>query len=332
MIPMSFRRAAAAFVAVAFLALVPLRAFAQWTQLDLPAMAGSSVPVLSHLPDGRFLYGQGGSIYLQDAWGQSNVTAFANIPSGTDPSLIAVWNASTAVAGQGGSGYSALFSFNPSNTSSTFTSIGTNYNYAGAMGDASSIFTVGASWANTTNRLVYMTLDGSINKTLIEYISIYSAGFTRDASGNLYVGSNDDGKVYKFTSSQIETAITGSALTLASGAMVHDFGGGGNLSSLAVDGLGRVWAAGWAANGIKVFDPNTSQESTFLPGPTNVNYVVSSFSKDSVDYISYLNNAGWSVGDAVSYGYAAAAAIPEPATLALVGVGLAAALLLRRRS
>lgn len=332
MTQISSYRAAAAFATVAFLALVPLRISAQWTQLDVPAMAGWSGPVLSHLPDGRFLYGQNGSLYLQDAWGQSNATAFANTPSGTDPSLISVWNASTAVVGQGGSGYSPLFSFNPSDTSSTFTSIGTNYNYAGAMGDASSIFTVGASWANTTNRLVYMTLDGSANKTLIEYVSIYSAGFTRDASGNLYVGNNDDGKVYRFTASQIEGAITGSAITLASGTVVHDFGGGGNLGSLAVDGLGRLWAAGWQTTGIKMFDMNTSQESTFVPGLSNNNYVVSAFSKDGVDYISYLNNTGWNPGDAVSYGYAAAAAIPEPATLALAGIGLAAGLLLRCRS
>lgn len=325
------RRAAVAFAAAALTLIVTSRASAQWSQYDLPSFSGFTGPIVSQLSDGRFVYGQGGNLYLQDTWGQSNVTAYTSTPSGVDPSMIAVWDASTGVIGSGGSGYSALFSFTPSSTASSFASVGTNYNYAGVFANSSALYLVGASFANTTNSLRYMTLDGSVNKTLIDYVSTYSAGIARDASGNLYVGNNDDGAVYKFTSSQLANAITGSALTMASGTVVHNFGAGGNLGSLAVDGSGRLWAAGWQTTGITMFDPNTSQESTFVPGLSNQNYVVSTFTKGGVSYVSYVNNSGWTPGDAVTYGVAVAAAVPEPGAIALVGTGLAVLFLHRRR-
>ena len=327
----ALRRAAAALAAVALTLIITSRSPAQWAQYDVPAMNGWAGPTLGQLPDGRFIYGQNGSLYLQNTWGQSNATLFAHIPSGIDPSFIAVWDANTAALGKGGSGFSAVFSFNPSNTASAFASIGTNFNYAGVFADSSSLFLAGATFSQPTNSLRYVTLNGSVNKTLIDYISTYSAGLARDVSGNLYVGNNDDGKVYKFTSSQLANAITGSALTMASGTVVHDFGDGGNVGSLAVDGLGRLWASGWQTTGITMFDPNTSQVSNFVPGPNNNNYVVSAFSKEGVSYISYINNGGWNIGDPVVYGVAVAATIPEPGAFALVGAGLVGLLLRHRR-
>lgn len=330
------RRAATALAAAAFLALATPRASAQWTQLDLPPLSGWGGPVVGQLPDGRFVYGQNGNLYLQSTWGQSNVTAYSSTPSGVDPSFVAVWDATTAVIGKGGSGFSALFGFNPSSTASSFTSIGTNYNYAGVFADSSALYLAGGTIAGATNSLRYVTLDGSVNKTLINYVSTYSAGLARDAAGNLYVGNNDDGKVYKFTAAQLAGAISGSALTMADGSVVHDFGDGGNVGSLAVDGLGRIWASGWETTGIKLFDPNTSQELSVVPGPTNSNYYsISAFERGGVSYISYtdVNNPSFfGAGDPVTYGYAVAAAVPEPGSVALLGLGLCAFLLRRRRS
>jgi hypothetical protein len=144
---------------------------------------------------------------------------------------------------------------------------------------------------------------------------------TLDASGNLYVADNDDGAVYKFTALQLEAAITSAPLTLASGQLVHDFGDGGNVGSLAVDGLGRVWTAGWNQEGLKVYNPGLDQEFAYIPGLTNTNYKVGTFTRGGTNYVAYLNQAdpGHS-GTVQTYGFDLAElyAIPEPGTLGLL--------------
>jgi len=299
-------------------------AFASWMQYSLPNLTYSyGGTALGHLPDGRYVFGECGNLYLQDAWNSSFYTPFSTEPSFIDPSFIAIWDGTFGVIGAGGAGYSELYAFNPGNTASLFSNVGTNYNFQGALLDAGSILVNGASWTQPTNTIYYMTLDGATNKLVLDGVSLYSAGMTLDGSGNLYVADNDDGSVYKFTPLQLDAAITGAPLTLASGQFVHDFGDGGNVGSIAVDGLGRIWTAGWNQEGLKVYNPSLDQEFSYTPALANANYKVATFSSGGTNYVAYLNQAdpGHS-GTAQTYGFDLADlyAIPEPGTLALMGL------------
>ncbi len=300
-------------------------ALASWIQYSLPnltyAYGGTA---LGHLPDGRYVFGESGNLYLQDAWGSPSYTPFSMEPSSIDPSFIAIWDETLGVIGAGGvTGYSELYTFIPGNTASTFSNIGTNYNFQGALRDAESLFVNGASWSQSSNAIYYMTLDGATNKLIVDNISQFSAGMTLDISGNLYVADNDDGAVYRFTPLQLDAAITGAPLTLASGQFVHDFGGGGNVGSIAVDGLGRIWTAGWGQEGLKVYNPLLDQEFSYIPALTNTNYKVATFSSGGTNYVAYLNQADPSQNDTAQtygFGFADLYAIPEPGTPALMGL------------
>ena len=323
-----FRRFAAA-LAVALFASLPSSA-SMWTTLSLPSLAQAfAIPSMSHLPDGRFVFGNQGSIYLQQTWGAASVAAFSGVPAGVDPSFIAVRGDTAGLIGAGGWGASGFYTFAPSDSASAFTSVPgvTAQNYAGTWRDAAGFYSGGADTGagGAHHGIRYIALDGSVNRVAIDDVSVYSCGFARDAAGTLYVGDNDDGKVYAFTAAQLDAVLAGgAALTTAAGALVHDFGGGGNLTTLACDGLGRLWAAGWAQSGVAVYDPSTGVQTNLVPGPDNANYAVTAFERGGVAYVGWINQADpFTAGTAQTYGYAPAAqAIPEPgaATLALLGV------------
>jgi hypothetical protein len=262
-------------------------------------------------------------MYLQDAWDGAAYSPFASEPSFIDPSFIAIWDGTLGVIGAGGAGYSEFYTFDPDNTASGFSNVGTNYNFQGVLRDSGSLYVNGASWTQPTNAVYFMTLGGATNKVVIDDVSMYSAGLALDMSGNLYVGDNDDGSVYKFTALQLDAAITGTPLTLGSGELVHDFGDGGNIGSLAVDGLGRLWTAGWNQEGLKVYNPVLDQEFSVIPGLTNANYKVGTFTRGGTNYVAYLNQADpGHPGTAQMYGFDLAElyAIPEPGTVAMIGV------------
>src|SRR5258707_1265088 len=82
--------------------------------------------------------------------------------------------------------------------------------------------------------------------------------FSRDAAGNLYVGDNDNQKVYKFTAVQLSLAISGTPLAITDGTFVYQ--SINSLGSMAVDGLGRIWSSGYLANGLQVYDPTSNTE------------------------------------------------------------------------
>ena len=98
---------------------------------------------------------------------------------------------------------------------------------------------------------------------------------------------------------------------------------------MAVDGEGRIWSAGWMANGLQVYDPVSDTESTVIPGLNNANYKVTTFSAGGQDYVAYMNQANpGQAGTAQYYGYEA---IPEPGTFALALAGLAVLAVYRRK-
>lgn len=318
-----FRSVSCWLVVAAALSLSPASR-ASWIQFNLPNLTfpyGGTA--LAHLPDGRYLFGECGNMYLQDSWNGAAYSAFSGEPSFVDPSFIAILDDSLGVIGAGGAGYSEFYSFDPDNIASVFSNVGTNYNFHGVLRDSGSLYVNGASWTQPTNAVYYTTIGGGTNRLVIDNVSLYSAGMALDLAGNLYVADNDDGAVYKFTALQLDAAITGAPLTLANGEFVHDFGDGGNVGSLAVDGLGHIWTAGWNQEGLKVYNPSLDQEFTYIPGLSNANYKVATFARGGTNYIAYLNQAdpGHS-GTAQTYGFDAIElyAIPEPGTFFMIGV------------
>jgi streptogramin lyase len=320
-------------LAVAFAAaFAASQAFAQWTQFSLPNLADVYSPTaIANLPDGRYIFANEGSYHLQNAFGSASYTAFSNTAPGNtaDPSFIAVWDATHAVAGGGTFGPSDLYNFNPSSTSApTFTANGLSIqNYSGVYRDANSLYVGGLNGTGDTHAISYVNLSTETTKVIIDNISTYSAGFAQDAAGDLYVGDEDNGNVYEFTAAQLTLAISGSALSVANGALVHQFNNG--LGTMAVDAEGRIWSAGYAANGLQEYDPATSTETDVIPGLTNANYMVTTFSVGGQGYVAYTDqlNPGQS-GTAQYYGFEA---IPEPGTLVLTLLGLFALAAARRK-
>lgn len=300
-------------------------AYGSWTTYSLPdTTAAFNTWALGHA-DGRFLYAENGTVYRQDSFGNGAYSQFSNSPGAgnADPSFIAAGSSTSAALGKGGWSSSTLVSFDPSNTGSGFTE--TSYtlnNYAGAMRDASSLYIAGANGTGGSNNITYVSLDGTVNQTLIADVSQYSAGIALDMNGDLYVGDNDDGSVYRFTSAQLADAINAhTALGIADGAYVCSFGSGGNIGSLAVDANGVLWGAGWAANGIQSYDPDTGSFYTWKPGFDTSHYLVDTFSNNGTNYVAFASASGFGSGSDVLYGLADADVVPEPASVLLIALG-----------
>src|SRR5580698_11067893 len=114
--PKSTIALAAAFAAV----FAASKTFADWTQFALPNLADVYSPTaVANLPDGQYIFANEGNYYLQDAFGSASYTAYSNTSPGNnaDPSFIAVWDSTHAVAGGGTFGPSDLYNFNPSSIS-----------------------------------------------------------------------------------------------------------------------------------------------------------------------------------------------------------------------
>lgn len=339
---MHYRFAMAAW-AFACAAVLPYTHAADWTSFNVGKVTGFS-NTHAHLPDGRFLLGSSGSLYVQKTFGSSAKTT---IPGGSiafDPSCIAVKDASTALLGAGGFGSSStVHLFNPAlPTQSVQSSLATVFNYAAAWwqhptsgrsgwiiaGTNGSTYT-GTFGPSQKHNLTFVSADGTKVGSLTNDLSTYSGGMAIDAAGNVLAalyevaGDADEAeaeKVLKFTADQVDVAVaavlagTPAPLAKSSGTLVHQFSSAG---SIAVDSLNRVWATGYKISGLECFDPATGVTAFLKPdhpaitgaaGP--VGYLVQTFTRNSTGYVSYLATDQYTTtGTAIMYGYRTAASV-----------------------
>lgn len=336
-----FLRAASATAFVFTLSALGSTAVAEWTTLSLPPLAQSYATYrAAHTPEGLLVYGSNNALDLQTSFGSAPLNHYSQ--AGTwFPSDVAVFGATFGAIGSGDFSGGSISLFDPSNLATAFTPIaGVDLqSYSLEFRDAAGLYVGGANGSESTpfgkmHSLSYVSLDGAVNKVIVDNISMFSADFAVDLEGNLLVANNDNGGLYRFTPAQITAAIAGAPLNLASGEQLTTLVKKG---SLAVDGLGRVWSAGFEGPGIDVFDPATGEKFTFYPQggseeADNANYIVTTFQREGESYVGYINAAGASAGSALTYGYdRAEALVPEPSS-ALLLMGGAAFVVARRRS
>ncbi len=281
--------------------------------------------VFAHLPEGRFVLGQQGKVFVQPTFGLATITEVAANGRTFDPSFIAVRSATSALLGAGGN-FGAISGLHPFNPSAPVTGVAPAYastaqNYVGiywksptsalegwliggANGPSGPFLGHNVVFVNSTT--IGANAPGSIRGAVTQELSSYAAGIAVDAGGNLYTAlyelegtdeESESDKVLRFSAAQIETAIqaviNGSPAPLARGAsaFVHKFD---SASSIAVDGLGRVWSAGFKVERLQVFDPATGRVRTLEPvhapilGASTRGYQVSTFTRSGTPYLGFL--------------------------------------------
>ena len=110
-------------------------AHAQWTTLNLPNSTAVTGLTLSHLDDGRYVYGNGNDFFVQDNFGITGQTQHATTNPGFGfPSFLDVRSDNTAVTGNG---FSSIHSFDAGNTASgSITTNSTSFqDYAAVLRD-----------------------------------------------------------------------------------------------------------------------------------------------------------------------------------------------------
>jgi len=289
-----------------------------WTTLPLPNLISSpphfGALTMTHFPDGRFLLGNNNQLYTQNAFGAANVTAFPTISGdGVDPSFLAILSPHVAVAGAGQFGNTSLYQFDPTNPGAPgFKAFTATQNFSGVARNAAGVYVVGEDGSGGNNAVSYVTLSGK-EQLLVNNDGAFSAGVTRDAMGDLFVADNDSDSVYEFTAAQIQRALaTNATLTLGNGTLEHAFADD-VVGSVAVDGQGRIWAAGFGADGLFWWDPKANTGGVLTPQDTGGAYNVNTFTRQGVTYVGYVWQAGFTTGDTVLYGYATTSTALAPA-------------------
>jgi len=297
-----------------------------WVTLDLPDLNAASphfgAVAVSHLSDGRYIYGNNNALYVQDTFGTSGNTALATPPN-VDPSFLTVLNDTTAVVGAGQFATTPVYQFNPSNPGTPgYASIASLQNFSAARSSSTSLYVVGGNGAGGSNSVNYVTTSGT-SQVIIDPAGTFSAGVAVDKTGDLYVGDNDTNSVYEFTPAQVLNAVNNQTLlTFSDGLLIHTFADD-VVGSLAVDANGRIWASGFGADGLFFWNPATSQGGVLNPEAPGGAYSVSTFSTSGNDYVNYVWQAGFSTGNPVVYGYDTVQNVPEPATTALLAAAVA---------
>lgn len=317
--------------------------FSPWHTFAVGAFtnAGTNASALAHLPDGRFLLGIQGRLYVQNVWGAA---IQSQIPVGGvtfDPSFIAVRNATNALLGTGGASFTdptGLKSFNPSTplTPVQSASFATLQNFTGvywrsSVSSREGWIVGGANGPTFGHTLSFISPDGSVNAIITDEICSYSAGIAVDGAGNIFAGLfevgdigpvTDTNKVLRFSVAQIDAAIaslgTGTPVRVprSAGVPIFQFD---SASSVAVDGFGRVWATGYETQQVQMFDPTTGATRRITPdhpaitGSTDVIYQVSTFQRNGEPYVGFLaqDQTGIS-GSPIYYGQALARNILVP--------------------
>lgn len=310
--------------------------FGAWISLSLPNLASTFASYqMDNLDDGRLVFGTTNQLYRQTTFqttGTSvSLSPYTNIsPNTWSPSSISLLDDTHGVIGIGSGAPGQIYTFNPSNLATSFTAIpGTTIqDYSLLYRDSAGIYVGGANGTGFKHAISYVSLSGATNQVLIDGVDTYSGGMALDSAGNLFVTGSPNNLLYKFSAAKLSLAISQQqTLTLADGVPLATLEAS---STIAVDALDRVWVAGYGQTGLRMFDPQNGLFTSFTPGLANENYVVGTFSDGSHNYVSYLNAAGFSQGDALTYGFDRVEnLVPEPGSGALLLVGLA--VFLRRR-
>lgn len=268
-------------------------AYAYWGQIPLVPGDAEDKFAVGHLPDGNYVYLVADRAYLQNTFTRTGHSEYKAVPTNPPPSFVAVWDDSLAVAGYADESSGTLQRFDPSDLDNPgFTSVSTIRTFHGVFHDATSVYVGDISGSSVSIR--YVALDGTTNRVVVADISASSspAGFARNESGDLYVGDSDDGVVYRFTASQLGTAVlSGVPLQMSQGTAVHDFGEGSNIVSVAVDGLGRIWGGG-EQTGIRVYNPALGMATNLVPHLNGTRCRVTAFSVDGRAYVGCVSEIG----------------------------------------
>lgn len=294
-----------------------------WVPLQISTLGpdGYSV-VFTNLPDGRFILGQQGKVFVQDTFGAAAKTEQAGNSITFDPSFVVARSSTSALLGYGGfAPTSTLHPFDPANptvtTGGVRPALGPSIqNYVAAYWKSPTTalegWLIGGTNGTTfKHNITFVSLDGTKTGAITDELCMYSSGMATDAGGNLYAGlfelagpnQHHSEKVLRYTAAQIEPKIQAivdgsvpTPLARSAATFVYQFH---SASSLAVDGLGRVWASGF---GIKpqVYDPVTGAARTVDPthGQISVSgdpisYNVGSFTRSAVPYVSVLAYDGY---------------------------------------
>ncbi len=335
-----FKAVASCALAIAFASATTVINAAQWTSFPIGkiGMQGFGF-ALDRLPDGRFVLGDEGSLYVQKTWGAATKTQISSGGVTFDPSFVAVRNATSGLVG--GGGYPTplgLYGFNPSATgtavsgtslvSSTLQNFCAVYWKHPASGREGWLIG-GTNGAGGKHNLTFVSADGTKVGAVTGVISTYSSGICTDAVGNVYAARSefftldaaDSEKVLKFTATQIDAAVaavisgTPAPVDRADAIVVHQFDG---ASSIAVDSTGRLWAGNYSGY-LQVYDPLSNTTRDVMPdhapiagaaGPTA--YQVQVFNHAGVEYIGFLANDLFGAGGTnLVQGYKPVSEIPS---------------------
>jgi len=295
-----------------------------WQSLQIGTVDANSSSfgvTVANLPDGRFVLGQQGKVYVQNIWGAAASTQVANAGGQVfDPSFVAVRDANAALIGAGGFSSTGLLPFNPAAPANGVgAAIATLQNYAAAFWHSPSTslegwLIGGSNGSNSRHNITFISPDGAVVRTVTGDLCSFSSGIAVDAEGNLYValyelpGTPDEAdadKVLRFSAAQVETAIlTGTPVPRSLAAFVHRFSG---ASTIAVDSLGRVWAGGYTSPDVQVYDPATGGGRTLVPEHGAINgdgpdiYQPSRFARAGVAHIGFLAYDSWLKGGTPVY-------------------------------
>jgi hypothetical protein len=308
----------ATLIGAAALTLVTSPLQADWTTFVAAPLTSFSF-THAHHPDGRFIFGQGGTIRIQGTFGTNTFSAVSNTNNfAFDPAFIAIRDATSGLIGGGGFATNkGLFPFDPSSPPNDIAESVTSPNpsaYSGVWwqhptsGRRGWIFS-GLN-ADGQNNLYFLSSDGTYLGWITLALSTNSGGLAVAPNGDVLTALTNldsnffpipgDNLVIRFTVDQIDSAIaaviSGNAapIPLSSAATVFQAEASG---SIAVDAQNRVWVGGYQIPYIQLWDPTLSILRRIQPlstPPSNYsgqpNYQVKSFTQSSIDRISFLAN------------------------------------------
>lgn len=311
-----------------------------WQSLQISTLDSNSSffgVTVANLPDGRFVLGQQGRLFVQSVWGGAASTQMANAGGYSfDPSFVVVRDANTALVGGGGFSATGMHPFNPAIPAGGIAAaIATIQNYTAAYWHSPTTslegwLIGGSNGSDFKHNITFVSLDGAVIRAVTGVLCSYSSGIAVDGNANLYTalyelpGTADEAdadKVLRFSAAQVESAVqSGTPVPRSAAVFMHKFDG---ASTIGVDSLGRVWAGRFASSDVQVYDPATGGERTLVPVHGAVDgdgpdiYQPACFTRDGVARVGFLVYDSWQAGGTpVYFVHAPATEITVPNTLA----------------